>query len=202
MLVTLALMLAGYWTPWAIFLPTSFGALFQGVALPNTQAAFVSVDPQAAGTASGLGGFLQMGLAALVAQIVGSIQDDTPYPMAIGMCLCAAAALLSAVSCSPVWQKSGPAWRRRLAASPVSGNAPPRMDGKLSCRSRRSLGRRSRASELTTRGPKHGHRQDASGHGLRGPRPMTGEERKVIVASSLGTVFEWYDFYLYGSLAA
>ena len=34
------------------------------------------------------------------------------------------------------------------------------------------------------------------------PRPMTPEERKVIFASSLGTVFEWYDFYLYGSLAA
>ncbi|MEJ5897751.1 MFS transporter [Aquabacterium sp. G14] len=32
--------------------------------------------------------------------------------------------------------------------------------------------------------------------------PMTAEERKVIFASSLGTVFEWYDFYLYGSLAA
>jgi MFS family permease len=32
-------------------------------------------------------------------------------------------------------------------------------------------------------------------------RPMTSEERKVILASSLGTVFEWYDFYLYGSLA-
>jgi len=32
--------------------------------------------------------------------------------------------------------------------------------------------------------------------------PMTGEEKKVIFASSLGTVFEWYDFYLYGSLAA
>ncbi|MBW9056036.1 MFS transporter [Rhizobium mesosinicum] len=31
--------------------------------------------------------------------------------------------------------------------------------------------------------------------------PMTGEEKKVIFASSLGTVFEWYDFYLYGSLA-
>src|SRR5579872_1772765 len=27
-------------------------------------------------------------------------------------------------------------------------------------------------------------------------------ERQVIFASSLGTVFEWYDFYLYGSLAA
>ncbi len=30
---------------------------------------------------------------------------------------------------------------------------------------------------------------------------MTREEKKVILASSLGTVFEWYDFYLYGSLA-
>ncbi len=33
-------------------------------------------------------------------------------------------------------------------------------------------------------------------------RSITPEERKVIFASSLGTVFEWYDFYLYGSLAA
>jgi len=33
-------------------------------------------------------------------------------------------------------------------------------------------------------------------------RPMSPEERKVIFASSLGTVFEWYDFYLYGTLAA
>jgi len=33
-------------------------------------------------------------------------------------------------------------------------------------------------------------------------RPMTPEEKRVILASSLGTVFEWYDFYLAGSLAA
>jgi MFS family permease len=33
-------------------------------------------------------------------------------------------------------------------------------------------------------------------------RPMSREEKKVILASSLGTVFEWYDFYLYGALAA
>ena len=32
--------------------------------------------------------------------------------------------------------------------------------------------------------------------------PMTAAQKKVIFASSLGTVFEWYDFYLYGSLAA
>ena len=45
----------------------------------------------------------------------------------------------------------------------------------------------------------------ANGVGPKGAaahRPMTPEERKVIFASSLGTVFEWYDFYLYGSLAA
>ena len=33
-------------------------------------------------------------------------------------------------------------------------------------------------------------------------QPMTSAEKKVIFASSLGTVFEWYDFYLYGTLAA
>ena len=32
--------------------------------------------------------------------------------------------------------------------------------------------------------------------------PMTREEKRVILASSAGTIFEWYDFYLYGSLAA
>jgi MFS family permease len=30
---------------------------------------------------------------------------------------------------------------------------------------------------------------------------MTSEQRLVIFASSLGTVFEWYDFYIYGTLA-
>ena len=39
--------------------------------------------------------------------------------------------------------------------------------------------------------------------GRSNPRVLSaGEVRRVIFASSLGTVFEWYDFYLYGSLAA
>src|SRR6478609_6476271 len=33
-------------------------------------------------------------------------------------------------------------------------------------------------------------------------RPMSGEEKRVIFASSLGTIFEWYDFYLFGVLTA
>ena len=40
-----------------------------------------------------------------------------------------------------------------------------------------------------------------AGGGVRS-RGMTAEERKVIFASSLGTVFEWYDFYIYGTLGA
>lgn len=96
-LALLGLVLAGVWTPWAIFLPTSAGAFAQGLSMPNTQAAFVNVDPHAAGTASGLGGFLQMGMAALAAQLVGSIQNGTPYPMALGMTACATAALISAL---------------------------------------------------------------------------------------------------------
>lgn len=42
----------------------------------------------------------------------------------------------------------------------------------------------------------------AGGKAAPAAQGMTKEERKVIFASSLGTVFEWYDFYLYGSLAA
>jgi MFS family permease len=42
----------------------------------------------------------------------------------------------------------------------------------------------------------------AGGKSLPSSGGLTKEERKVIFASSLGTVFEWYDFYLYGSLAA
>ena len=42
----------------------------------------------------------------------------------------------------------------------------------------------------------------AGGTPVAGPRPMTPDERRVIFASSLGTVFEWYDFYLFGVMSA
>jgi MFS family permease len=43
--------------------------------------------------------------------------------------------------------------------------------------------------------------QGAAPAGAEPRRKMTRAERKVILASSLGTIFEWYDFYLYGLLA-
>src|SRR6187549_557054 len=33
-------------------------------------------------------------------------------------------------------------------------------------------------------------------------RPIPAEEKRVIFASSLGTIFEWYDFYLFGVLTS
>jgi MFS family permease len=44
--------------------------------------------------------------------------------------------------------------------------------------------------------------QASAGNIAERKRPMTREEKRVILASSAGTIFEWYDFYLYGSLAA
>jgi MFS family permease len=41
----------------------------------------------------------------------------------------------------------------------------------------------------------------AAAHTASRPEGIKKEERRVIFASSLGTVFEWYDFYLYATLA-
>ena len=48
-----------------------------GMALPNAIAGAVSVRPEAAGTASGVTGFVQMGWGAVIAQLIA-------YPMAGG----------------------------------------------------------------------------------------------------------------------
>jgi MFS family permease len=42
----------------------------------------------------------------------------------------------------------------------------------------------------------------AAGEGMAGPRDIAKRDRLVIAASSFGTVFEWYDFFVYGTLAA
>src|SRR6476619_7642636 len=54
---------------------------------------------------------------------------------------------------------------------------------------------------LSGRVAQHGERPMAMAATAGGvPRPMTREDRKVILASSVGTIFEWYDFYLAGAL--
>ena len=77
----LSLMLAGYWTPTALFGPMIVIAFANGLSIANAQAGAVSVEPDLAGTASGIAGFAQMFTAAMVSQAVGMLQNGTPYPM-------------------------------------------------------------------------------------------------------------------------
>jgi MFS transporter, DHA1 family, multidrug resistance protein len=92
-----ALLLAGFWVPLALFGPIMAVGLGNGFAVPNAQAGAVSVQPLLAGTASGIAGFSQMFVAALVSQAVGMLQNGTPYPMAAFMAGCAVLSFLGFV---------------------------------------------------------------------------------------------------------
>ena len=83
----------GWWTPLALFLPTTVAALGNGLSMPNTQAGAISVEPSITGAASGLMGFVQMAIAALSAQLAGSLHDGSPYPMLAIMVITALAGL-------------------------------------------------------------------------------------------------------------
>jgi DHA1 family bicyclomycin/chloramphenicol resistance-like MFS transporter len=95
--VTGVLVLGGAWAPLALFGPMMAVGLGNGFAVPNAQAGALSVHPLLAGTASGIAGFSQMFVAALVSQAVGMVQNGTPYPMAGFMAVCAVLSLLGFV---------------------------------------------------------------------------------------------------------
>ncbi len=81
----LALALVPVLHPAAIFLPCFLMAMGNGFLLPNAVAGAVSVDPTAAGAASGVVGFLQMGFGALASFAAGQITTVSALPMAILM---------------------------------------------------------------------------------------------------------------------
>jgi MFS transporter, DHA1 family, multidrug resistance protein len=72
-------------TPWAVFIPLFITSMGNGILLPNAIAAAVSVDPKAAGTASGAVGFLQMGMGAILSYVAGQITLTSHLPMALIM---------------------------------------------------------------------------------------------------------------------
>jgi DHA1 family bicyclomycin/chloramphenicol resistance-like MFS transporter len=100
-LLATALLASGMWTPLALIGPMMVVTFGNGLAIPNAQAGAISVDPMLAGTASGLSGFAQMLVAALVSQAVGMLQNDTPYPMLGFMVGCAFLSLLGFVLAAP-----------------------------------------------------------------------------------------------------
>lgn len=92
-LACVAIMLTGAWTPAALFVPMAGVAIGNGLSIPNAMAGAMSVNRSLAGTASGVIGFTQMLFAAIVSQLVGELQDGTPYPMLGFMTACAALSL-------------------------------------------------------------------------------------------------------------
>ncbi len=79
--------------PAPLFLAQSVIAFGNGILLPNSMAGAVSVRPQAAGTASGLTGFTQLGFGAIATQAMSHLVGATssPWPMQIGILFSAVA---------------------------------------------------------------------------------------------------------------
>jgi len=73
MLASLVLTLVRSDHPVTLFGPMFFVAVGNGIALPSANAGIVSVRPQLAGSASGLGGFIQVGSGAIFATIAGIV---------------------------------------------------------------------------------------------------------------------------------
>ena len=85
-----ALLLSIAPAPLMFFIPGFFVTLSQGIALPYAQAGAMATVPRLAGTAAGIGVFVQQVLGAAFAQLYGLIADGTPRPMIVAAVLSAA----------------------------------------------------------------------------------------------------------------
>ena len=88
--VQAALLLSVPPAPLMFFIPGAFVTMSQGIALPYAQAGAIGTIPRLAGTAAGIGVFVQQVLGAVFAQLYGLIADGTPRPMLVATILCAA----------------------------------------------------------------------------------------------------------------
>ena len=82
-LVMLTLIASGMLHPAALFVPAMAMEIANGLTMPNSIAGSVSVNPAAAGAASGLAGALQMGTAAVASYIAAILSTDSALPMVV-----------------------------------------------------------------------------------------------------------------------
>lgn len=81
-LVQAGFLFAGYVSPLTIFLPGYFAIMAQGISLPSAQSGAINAAGELAGTAAGIGVFIQLLAAGVFTQIYGFTADGTPIPMA------------------------------------------------------------------------------------------------------------------------
>jgi len=105
-----------YLTPLALFGPMALIAYSNGIGLPNSMVGAISVDPKQVGTASGLAGFLQMGIGALGAVVVGQLEAHSQVPLVLVMGACAVLALVSLRVALPAKRRGFPGVRRQPAS--------------------------------------------------------------------------------------
>jgi MFS transporter, DHA1 family, multidrug resistance protein len=74
--------LSGYVTPLTLFVPGFFISFAQGISLPYAQAGALAINPKLAGTAAGIGVFMQNFAGAAFAQLYGLLADGTVWPLA------------------------------------------------------------------------------------------------------------------------
>ncbi|MEZ5491310.1 MAG: multidrug effflux MFS transporter [Gammaproteobacteria bacterium] len=93
--LTLLLQISGLSHPIFLFFPIAIAIFGNGLTLPNAQAGAINEFPRHAGSASGLTGFLQMGLSSVAAQLVAIIYNGTVYPLLLLMLVASTLSLLS-----------------------------------------------------------------------------------------------------------
>jgi DHA1 family bicyclomycin/chloramphenicol resistance-like MFS transporter len=101
-----ALLLSGHVTPLVIFLPGFFLTMGQGIALPYGQTAVIATIPKLAGTAAGIGVFVQNFCGAFFAQLYGLIANGTAEPMVLMTMLASSLCLVAgALPFLLLWQR-------------------------------------------------------------------------------------------------
>jgi DHA1 family bicyclomycin/chloramphenicol resistance-like MFS transporter len=78
-----SLLLSGHVTPLTLFAPAFFITMAQGISLPYAQSGAMATNPKLAGTAAGVGVFVQNFCGAAFAQLYGLLADGTPGPLTV-----------------------------------------------------------------------------------------------------------------------
>jgi len=108
-LISICLFALGLSHPLSLFGPALFLGVGNGITLPNANAGIVSVRPDLAGSASGLGGALQIGGGALLSVLAGALlaPDSGPYPLLFVMLFSSMAAILTAFFITRLAKRGG-----------------------------------------------------------------------------------------------
>ena len=71
MLLSIAISIMGFGSEWSFFGTMTLVGLGNGISLPNANAGLLSINPKLAGTASGLGGSIMIGLGSILSAMAG-----------------------------------------------------------------------------------------------------------------------------------